>query len=86
MPKISDIEKGAFLRLFNRGGYVLDFSTNDFDVFTQNSIGLALCSHYGLSKGKSLTAFVNENKEGNVIKLFNAHKKRQLLYCYVKQE
>ena len=28
------IEKGGFLKLFNRGGYVLDFSTNDFDTFT----------------------------------------------------
>lgn len=69
MAKISNIEKGAFLALFNRSGYVLNFSTDSFDVFTQNSIGLALCNHYGLSKGKSLTAYVNEADENNTIKL-----------------
>jgi hypothetical protein len=68
---ITNIEKGAFLSLFNRGGYVLNFSTNDFDVFTQNSIGLALCNHYKKSKGKSLTAYVNEGSDDNVIKLFS---------------
>ena len=36
---MDQIEKGAFLRLFNRNGYVLDFSTNDFDVFTLESVG-----------------------------------------------
>ena len=71
MSKISNIEKGAFLSLFNRGGYVLNFSTDSFDVFTQNSICLALCNHYGLSKGKSLTAYVNEASESDVIKLLS---------------
>lgn len=37
-------EEGTFLMLFNRDGYVLNFSTNDFDVFTMNSIGEALCA------------------------------------------
>lgn len=69
MAKITSIEKGAFLSLFNRGGYVLNFSTDEFDVFTQNSIGLALCHHYKLSKGKSLTTYVNSASESNVIKL-----------------
>lgn len=67
MAKITNIEKGAFLSLFNRAGYVLNFSTDSFDVFTQNSIGLALCNHYGLSKGKSLTAYVNEASESEVL-------------------
>lgn len=71
MAKITNIEKGAFLSLFNRGGYVLNFSTDSFDVFTQNSVGLALCNHYGLSKGKSLTTFVNEASESDVIKLLS---------------
>ena len=35
-------EEGIFLMLFNRIGYVLNFSTNNFDVFTTNSIGEAL--------------------------------------------
>ncbi|MBR4536734.1 MAG: abortive infection family protein [Bacteroidales bacterium] len=53
-------EKGIFLKLFNRGGYVLDFSSADFDNFTMASVGVELCTKYGLSKGKSLNAFVNE--------------------------
>ncbi len=32
-------EEGIFLMVFNRSGYVLNFSTNNFDVFTLNSIG-----------------------------------------------
>ena len=56
---ITKQEEGTFLMLFNRSGYVLNFSTNDFDVFTTNSIGEALCAKYGLSKGKSLIAYLN---------------------------
>jgi hypothetical protein len=40
-------------------------------VFTQNSIGIALCNRYKLSKGKSLTAYVNEGNEDSVIKLLS---------------
>ena len=57
---ISKKDEGLFLMLFIRNGYVLDFSTNDFDVFATNSIGIPLCEKYGLSKGKSLVAFLNE--------------------------
>lgn len=57
---MTNIEKGIFLRLFNRGGYVLDFSTAEFDTFTMKSVGVALCSKYGMSKGKSLNAYVIE--------------------------
>lgn len=41
---ITKQEEGTFLMLFNRSGYVLNFSTNDFDVFTTNSIGEVLCA------------------------------------------
>ena len=34
-------EKGQFLKFFNCGGYVLDFSTADFDTFTMESVGVA---------------------------------------------
>ena len=67
---ISQIEKGLFAQLFNRCGYVLDFSTADFDAFTLSSIGVQLCSKYHLSKGKSLMAYIAEAPESNVIKLF----------------
>jgi len=66
---ISAIEAGIFLSLFNRGGYVLDFSTSRFDTFTEQSIGVALCERYGLSKGKSLEQYVGEADAVNVAQL-----------------
>ncbi len=69
MPVLTPVEKGLFLKLFNRGGYVLNFLTNDFDVFTMESVGVALCAHYGMSKGKSLMAYINEASEDDSIKL-----------------
>ena len=66
---MTDIEKGMFLSLFNRGGYVLDFTTDSFDVFTMGSVGVAVCSKYGLSKGKSLTKFVGEASPDDATKL-----------------
>lgn len=62
---ISKKEEGAFLSLFNRNGYVLDFTTNEFDVFTTNSIGVALCSKYQSSKGKSLVAYLNQANDND---------------------
>lgn len=69
MAKLTKIEVGTFLKLFDRGGYVLDFTTNKFDVFTMESIGVALCSKYNMSKGKSLSAYVNEAPDEDVEKL-----------------
>ena len=61
MPTLlNKVEIGAFLKLFNRGGYVLDFSTNEFDVFTLDSIGVAVCEKYQMSKGKSLMAYISD--------------------------
>ncbi len=51
-------DEGVFLMLYNRDGYVLDFSTNDFDIFTTNSVGEALCEKYRMSKGKSLVKYL----------------------------
>lgn len=68
---MTKIEKEYFLKLFNRGGYVLDFSTNSFDSFTLSSVGIPLCQHYELSKGASLTAYSYEADEINVSKLFS---------------
>lgn len=65
------IDKSAFLKLFNRSGYVLDFSTTDFDVFTTESIGIPLCQHYNLSKGKSLSAYCSDADNNQVVKLFS---------------
>lgn len=45
------MEKEPFWRLFNRGGYVLDFSTEHFDDFTQDSVGIRLCEKIQIFKG-----------------------------------
>lgn len=58
---MDQLDINILMSLFNRGGYVLDFSTSAFDVFTSNSIGMALCEYYGLSKGKSLNAYYNDS-------------------------
>lgn len=58
--------------LFNRGGYVLDFSSSAFDDFTKEVVGFRLTEYFGLSKGKSLVAFTEEGKESDIVKLFVA--------------
>lgn len=60
MALLSNVEKSALVKLFNRNGYVLDFSTSDFDAFTLDSIGEALCEKYKMSKGRSLNAYISE--------------------------
>jgi len=69
MTRLSQIEEGIFMRLFNRSGYVLNFSTIDFDVFTLESVGIPLCETYKQSKGKSLLAYIKEASEGDTVKL-----------------
>lgn len=69
MDIITKKEEGIFLLLFNRNGYVLDFSNNSFDIFTTDSIGEAIQTKYGLSKGKSLVAYLNEANDANRTKL-----------------
>ena len=68
---VSKNDEGTFLMLYNRGGYVLDFSTNEFDVFTTNSIGVALCDTYRMSKGKSLVAYLNKASDEDRTKLLS---------------
>lgn len=62
-------EIGYFLTLFNRGGNIPGFNVLEFNAFTMSSIGIPLCEHYGLSKGKSLTRFVYEADEKDSTKL-----------------
>lgn len=68
---MTQVERGMFIKLFNRGGYVLDFSTNDFDTFTMESVGVAVCSKYKLSKGKSLLAYIESAKDSETDKLLH---------------
>ncbi|MGL5981040.1 MAG: abortive infection family protein [Phocaeicola sp.] len=67
--ELSDIEIGALVKFFNQDGYVLDFSTADFDAFTFESIGVPLCAQYKLSKGKSLIQYVHNAPKNDVQKL-----------------
>lgn len=69
MTVFSEIEKEIFLKLFNRERYVLDLSTNNFDIFTMASIGVPLCAKYELSKGKSLIAYLSEASDIDGAKL-----------------
>lgn len=69
MSIITKKEEGMFLLLYNRGGYVLDFTNNTFDVFTTASVGEALQTKYGLSKGKSLVAYLSEASDADRTKL-----------------
>ena len=72
MSSLTQTEKGLFLKLFNRGGYVLNFSTDNFDIFTMECVGVPLCKKYNLSKGKSLTAYLTEAPDKDGIKLLKA--------------
>ena len=66
---LSKMERGVFVDLFNRNGYVLDFTTAGFDSFTLASVGVALCEQYKQSKGKSLISFVQNGDDALVDKL-----------------
>lgn len=51
-------ERCSFIDLLNDGGYVLDFKNDEFSQFTKEITGIDLLEKYGLSKGKSLEAFL----------------------------
>ena len=65
MAFITKKEEGLFLALFNRDGYVLNFNDSTFNAFTASSIGEALKQKYGMSKGKSLAAYLNDATDAN---------------------
>ena len=69
MNVLSLIEKKTLENLFNRNGYVLDFSTPRFDEFTFDSVGVALCHKYQLSKGASLSMYLSEADDFEIAKL-----------------
>lgn len=83
---LTNLEKTYFLSLFNRGGYVLDFSTSSFDAFTSDSIGEALCQKYGYSKGRSLDCYIRDstvserNKSKLLLDLLAYYKKTEEYY------
>ena len=83
---ISKIEIGTCLSFFNQGGYVLDFSTNEFDNFTGEVVGVFVCSKYNMSKGNSLTAYAHDAPENDLIKLFAALMEHYELSTEIKRD
>ena len=62
-------DKNFIKVFFNSGGYVLDFYNSSYADFTFYSVGIDIQEKYGLSKGKSLEAFVNNEPDELVLKL-----------------
>lgn len=65
-------ERRDFMALLNNSGYVLDFSSSDFDAFTHEIVGVTLTEKYGLSKGKSLEAYLEQGPRSEAIRLLEA--------------
>lgn len=66
------LEKGAFVKLFNRGGFILDLSTADFDALSMDAVGVQLVAKYQLSKGKSLMAYIQDATDTDCYNIFKA--------------
>lgn len=62
-------DKNFISSFFNDGGYVLSFSNSKFDDFTLSSVGTPIQTRYGLSKGKSFSAFIKDADDEKIIKL-----------------
>lgn len=90
-------EKKFIGDFFNESGYVLDFSDASFDEFTMDSIGIPLKTKYGLSKARSLIAFVKEASDSEILKLlkdllshieftnYNLNEKQKKLYPKLRE-
>ncbi len=79
---LTAVDKNYFLQLLNRSGYVAGFnSTDEFDTFTYNSIGIRLCDKYKLSKGKSLAKFMSEETDYTVLRLLRDLLKNYEVNC-----
>lgn len=65
-------ERRDFIKLLNTGGYVLDFSSSSFDAFTHEIVGIGLQEEYGLSKGKSLEAYLEKGPRSGALRLLEA--------------
>jgi len=62
-------EREVIKSFFNDSGYVFDFSNSRFSDFCRNSIGVDLQEKYNLSKGKSLSSFLDEENGEKSLKL-----------------
>lgn len=66
---LSNLEKQKLVKLFNKSGWVLDFSNSTFETFTKASVGIDVQAEYGGSKGASLERFIFNGQPDKVIKL-----------------
>lgn len=67
--KLSISERVCISKLFNKNGYVLDFSTAKFDAFTEECIGIRLTEKYRCSKGEALEKYLATDDASSVIVL-----------------
>lgn len=67
--KIGYLDRVKLMKFFNRGGSVFDFTIQNFNDFTSESIGIPLCQKYNLSRGKSLEAYIKEAPLEDSLKL-----------------
>lgn len=74
---IDFLDKKIFKEIFNKVGYVLDFSDRTFSEFTVESVGIDIKEKYKLSKGKSLEQFIDNESDNMVLKLIQD----LLYYC-----
>lgn len=65
-------ERQPFVRLLNRGGYVLQFTNETFAAFTKEIVGFSIQDKYQLSKGKSLEKYLEEAPRSGSIRLLEA--------------
>lgn len=65
----TNIERRTLNCFFNLSGYVMDFSSVEFDDFTEESVDVPIVTKYDLSKAKSLAHFFKDANEKEGIKL-----------------
>ena len=87
--KLTEKQVGKFVSLFNRNGYVLNFSTAEFDTFTYESVGVPLCQKYNQSKGRSLIAYLADASDEQKVKLLSdllEYYEQEPAYSYEHEE
>ena len=65
-------EYRSFIVLLNEGGYILDFTNQQFSEFTKEITGIDLLEEYGLSKGKSLEEYLKQAARSSSLLLLRA--------------
>lgn len=64
---LTPAEKKSIKNLFNNNGYVLDFSSEEFDNFTEECVGVRLIEYYNCSQRKAFEKYIDEAEFSKVI-------------------